>query len=252
MKKIIAGTLLSFLVCTVQAQETDVLQLFACNFAEGKNVENLWETIDTLKSLDSGAASDEAAGSFIWLPFRSGMGYDYIWGILNSDLKSMARGEEAFVSSGNARIMGPRFAALGDCISSINLTEPIKTGVIGTGEDRNSDAVVETFTCNHINGADMDDVRKATDFWKTQIDKMGSAAFESYDAVLMLPFRGGSGDWDWAWIGASPNLMNFAETSEDYLASAGGAAADARFAAISRCKSALWQGYWINTPANRM
>ena len=68
----------------------------------------------------------------------------------------------------------------------------------------------------------------------------------------MLLFRGGSGEWDWAWIGANPNLLNFAESLEDYLACAGGAAAGARFAVISRCKSALWQGHWINTLANRM
>jgi len=53
---------------------------------------------------------------------------------------------------------------------------------------------------------------------------------------------------DWFWIGAYPDITDWAKGSTDYYASKEGAAVDARFNATNKCHANLWVGYWIAAP----
>ncbi len=236
---------------TAHAQEASgVLQLFACKLAPGKTGENVWSVLEMVRAnVDRSAPDyDPAFGVFVWTPFRQATGYDYIWGIANANLEGMAAGATNYVESGNAALMGPRFAALGECEASVAFVDQLTQGELGSGEDRVPDAAVETFSCTMRDGTDMDDVVAASRFWQQQMGKIESADLAKYRGSLVRPFRGGTGEADFGWIGSYPDWMSFARGTDAYYGSKEGQAADARFAQISRCRSALWNGYWVVEP----
>jgi len=245
---VLIGSLFWVVAGAAQAQESSgVLQLFACKLNEGKTAANVWDLLETLSARVT--APPAGYSLFLWTPFRGTFEYDYVWGITSSDLVSMAEGYNGFVSSGSAELMGPRFAEVNErCDSSISLMEDIQPGAIGNTGDRMPDAVVETFVCTVNAGSTMADVDAAVAFWKAQIPKTGSEALGKYQATLLRPFRGNSGQADFAWIGASPDLTTWARGGMDYLASKDGQAADARFQKVSSCRNAVWNGYWIVPP----
>ena len=252
MKKTILGAILWAMTGAAAAQE-GVLQLFACNLSEGKTFENVWQTLEMLgDNAGEAAAQDPGFGLFLWLPYRGSSDYDYIWGVTNTDLNTMAAGSAGYFESGTAALMQPRFADLGRCDSSISMTEQIRTGVVGTGEDRQPDALVETFGCQLKGGAGMDDIKKAVTFWQEQMDDIETPGNDSYDAYLLTPLRGMRAGIDFGWIGTYPDIGAFAQGTIDYNTSKGGQAADERFDKVSSCQSNLWAGFWIETPQNRM
>jgi hypothetical protein len=250
MKKILIAVLLTISAGAATAQEA-VLQLFSCNLNEGKTQANVWTTLEMLAGMAAEAPEqDPGFGIFLWLPHRGALGYDFIWGVTGTDLNSMAQGSTGYVESGNAAMMAPRFADLGSCNSSINFTRQLRSGVVGTTDDRMPDAFVETFSCAYRDGADSDDLDDAVEFWNKQMDDMASPAQSTYEAFLVTPFRGMRAGVEFGWIGTYPDLITFAQGSTEYLASKGGRAADERFDKMSRCQNATWTGYWVLTPQN--
>jgi hypothetical protein len=115
--------------------------------------------------------------------------------------------------------------------------------------DRELDAVVETFGCTINEGSDKGDIDDAVDFWNKQVADLNSDALNSYEAYLWTPYRGGTGPMDFMWVGNYQDLATWAQGETDYNASEQGQAAEARFAQVSTCGSALWNGYWIVPPA---
>jgi hypothetical protein len=162
----------------------------------------------------------------------------------------MAESTNTYYTSGNSAAMAPHFAALGSCDSSISVTDQLSEGVVGTGEDRQVDAFVETFVCSINEGSDMDDVRSAASFWQEQMSKIESEALDKYEGFLVTPFRGTRPGLDFAWIGTSPDWLTMVEGGIAYYDSKEGQAADQRFQRVSSCQNALWVGYWLLAPAN--
>jgi len=223
-----------------------IVQLFMCKLNPGKSAANVWELMETLAARNTERAPGFSV--FLWTPLRGYFNYDYVWGVTSTDLNEMAEGLTNYMSS-NAEFMGPRFAALNErCDSTIASMERVKDGALGTTGDRKPDAIVETFACRINDGSTMADVDATVDMWKTEVAKLGSQALGSYEATVLKPFRGSDGNVDFGWIGASPDLATWARGGMDYYNSKGGQAVDARFQKVSRCRNAVWTGYWIVPP----
>ena len=235
------------LVEAQQAQPPGVVQLFMCQFNEGKTADDAFALMEEL-----GARVTERLPGFslfLWLPMRGNYEADYVWGVTSTDLDEMATGLDSYYAD-SAAFMNPRFAAVNErCSSVVTLAKRVKDGAIGNTGDRTPDAVVETFACSVNAGSTMADVNSAVDFWKTQVASLGSDALGKYEATLLTPFRGGDSQVDFAWVGASPNLATWARGASEYYESKAGQAADARFNKVSRCRNALWSGFWIVPPA---
>ncbi len=101
-----------------------------------------------------------------------------------------------------------------------------------------TDAVVEIFACTLKPGKTMADFDAATKFWQTEMKKIGPAQ-QSYFGVVFTPIRANA-PADVYWLGTHPNLNAWARGHAEYAASAGGQSADARFDAVSTCKSGLY------------
>jgi hypothetical protein len=106
----------------------------------------------------------------------------------------------------------------------------------GTALAEETGPIVEAFSCTFNSGKDADDLDDAVKFWQAQVDKIGSKDLDSYFAVTVMPIRANF-DGDFYWLGSNANLNAFARGQTAYDNSKEGRAADARFAAMSSCKS---------------
>ena len=254
MRKLFALTILSLAFVTGNALAEDatsggIVQVFGCTLQDGQTTDNVWALMDALGTPEGAAAPpDPAFGVFFWAPFRGATDYDFAFGVLNSDLVSMADAGSAYAASARGQANDLRFEnTVSDCDSAIMSVEELKEASIGMTADRTVDAVVETFSCTINEGSDMDDVNGALDYWKGQIPKIGSPALDKYGAHLWTAYRGGTGS-DFVFVGNSPDLKTWAEGSVAYDSSAGGQAADERFFKHSTCTNQMWNGYWIVVP----
>ena len=253
MKTLIATAfaVLAFAATTVQAAPPpgQVVQIFGCTLNEDQNQDTIWALTDALRANSATQENPDAAfGMFVWIPYRGATPYDFAFGVLSSDLNSMAAGSVAYQASAGSAAIGARFQTLAGCDSAIMTSDQISEGEIGmTAGDRIPDAVVETFSCDINDGSDMDDWDSAVKFYQAQVKKIDSAALNDYQAYQWTPFRGGTGA-DMVWVGNSPDLTTWAQGETDYANSAAGAAADERFADVSTCTNNLWMGYWLVVP----
>lgn len=247
----IALALLVFAAGTVHAAPApaQVVQIFGCTLNEGQTQDNIWALADALAANSATQENpDDAFGMFVWIPYHGATPYDFAFGVLSSDLNSMAAGSISYQASAGAAAIGARFQTLAGCDSAIMMSDQLSEGTIGmTAGDRTPDAVVETFSCMINDGSDMDDIDAATKFWQGQLGKIKSAALDDYQAYKWTPLRGGTGS-DFVWVGNYSNLTNWAKGTSDYTNSAAGQAADERFAKVSSCTNQMWMGYWLVAP----
>ena len=251
MKKLIFSIIILFSVGTAYAAEappTGVVQAFTCSLNHGYSMLDVREA---LRDLAAGAEAsdnpDPRFGLFVWLPLRGNVQSDFLFGVINSDLRSMAAGTSQFVKSPEGQDMTRRLQGIADCASGVMLSEQVADGNIGMTADMEPDAIIETFRCDIRNGSDMDDVRSAISYWKTQFEAIESKTLDDYDAYVWYPIRGGLGN-DFYWVGNSPNLEAWGNGLQDYMDSEQGKKAQARIDAHSKCESAIWTGYWMVVP----
>ena len=261
MKKMFFGALLCAFIPFSYAQEAaqpanTVLQLFSCNLNPGQNADDVWSLLEALRAqVDSqGASLGEAPGIFLWMPFRTASDYDYVWGATNSDLVATMEGMASYASSGAAAALAARFQAVNErCHSMIAFSEQTKVSSMPfnptNANDRMPDGVVETFSCKVRAGSTMADIRSVTSFWQEQVKKVASEDLNKYAAYLVTPFRGGTGEADFGWIGTYPDMVSFGRGETAFMNSKEGQAVNARFEKASTCTTSLWNGYWVKAPA---
>ena len=244
---------ISLLALNTHAQEapaSQVVNVFACKLNEGKTMDNVWSALEALAKMNipSQSPPDPAGSVFLWTPFRSGAPYDYVWGYTNSSLSSMSRDMLDYVAAPGMEAMEERFADTGKCISMVAQSRNVRTGAISNKAGRTPVAVVEAFGCDYAAGAGPKQLDEVVSLWQRDVEKIASPALKGYAAWVWTPFRGGTGESDWFWIGAYPDITDWAKGSTDYYASKEGAAVDARFNATNKCHANLWVGYWITAP----
>ncbi|MDH3641236.1 MAG: hypothetical protein OES38_04025, partial [Gammaproteobacteria bacterium] len=98
-------------------------------------------------------------------------------------------------------------------------------------------------------GSDMDDIDDAVDYWRGQVEKLNSPAANQFEGYQWTPYRGGTGDIDFMFVGNYPDAATWAQGETDYMGSKEGQAADERLQKVSTCNSSMWTGYWIVPPA---
>ncbi len=230
-----------------------IVNVFACKLNPGKNMDNVWATLEALATMNVPTQNppDPAGNIFLWTPFRSGAPYDYVWGYNNSNLNAMSRDLADYVAAPGMTAMEARFADTGTCIAMIAGSKVVRDSPIGGKADREPDAVVETFACKFKDGAGQKQLDETVALWQRDFAKIDSAALRTYAASMWTPYRGGSGESDHIWVGAYPDLKNWSQGETDYYESKEGAVIDARFDAIETCRADLWIGYWIVAPTTR-
>ena len=248
MKRLLFVALLVSCATVAQAQ---VMETFACTLKEGKNVQNVWDTVELVSAeYKKRMPPKDGFSMFLWFPERGSNQSDFIIGMNHRDLGDMAASMAGFYTTGIVETLGPRLADLSDCNSVVMDLNALKSGTYGNKEgDRVPDGMVETFACSLNLGKSLTDVSKASDYWLQQVSKISSPALKGYEANIVTPIMGRVPGFDFGWIGVAANSETWARGTMDYRGSKEGRAADARFAALGQCQSNLWWGYWLIAPA---
>ncbi|HEY5645447.1 MAG TPA: hypothetical protein VIS76_05885 [Pseudomonadales bacterium] len=225
-----------------------VIQLWNCHLQPGQNVDDVFGLLEALR--DGATQREPGFSMFLWLPRTGAIDYDFAFGTTATDLVALAEGAANYASSGNAARMARHFQdVITGCDSVILLSEQVHTGAIGQTGDRLPDAVTETFACRTTPGSDMDDVEDTVKAWQEQMAKMDSPELKTYDAYMVTPFRGGSGEVEFGWISSYPDIVSWGKGEQAWNDSKGGQALNDRWNKVSACRSAMWNGYWIVPPA---
>lgn len=111
--------------------------------------------------------------------------------------------------------------------------------LVGQVQAAETPPIVETFACTLANGKGAKDIESASSFWSDQVKKINNKALNQYSAWIISPIRSNL-PADFYWLGASPNMNTWAQSTAAYAGSAEGMAADARFAEMSTCTSSVW------------
>ena len=245
--------LIALTLCLIGSNASaEIMQTFGCKLKEGKTIENLWTTLEVVRSeFGKLPITDKSFSLFVWLPMRGSTDLDYVLGQNNATLSDMAKSSADFIDAGLSATLGPRMAALGDCsTSSVSESKTFKPGKYSLkDDDRELDGVIETYACQFKPGKDLQDYDKAITYWNEQAKKLNSDVINNYEANRVTPIIGGSSRFDFGWSGVAPSLMAWAQGKEAYAASREGRAAQARLNSVGRCDSNLWAGYWVMAPS---
>ena len=145
MKKIatlmLAVFALSGTLAHADNHSTGVVQVFGCSLHDGRT---MMDAREILRDMAANAAAvenpDPRWGMFVWLPARGTSEADFILGVSNSDLRTMAAGASAYAQSAAGQALTQRMRSTADCGSAIMSSEQIADGTIGMTADMEMDS----------------------------------------------------------------------------------------------------------------
>ncbi|MCZ6659529.1 MAG: hypothetical protein O7C67_19765 [Gammaproteobacteria bacterium] len=228
------------------AETGPVREFYACNYQEGKGLDDLMAVRDLLveEIAKIGSADLSNQVTFLWTPFKATTDWDFLWFDMHENLNAMGRASDAYENSEAPAVLGPRFAEVLECPSSGIVTHE---QIFEAAEEFVGDgpALVESFACTFHPGKGVADAREAVEFWQKTIDDLG--IYKSYSAFMQIPLVSGTGA-DLYYFAVHANMTDYAARTSAYRTSAAGMEADSRFDDVQRCNSSLWLGQIIINP----
>jgi hypothetical protein len=240
---IVSGLIL--LSCGTNAAETGpVREFYACTFNEGKGMADLESFRDFLvEQIDKIGSPDVSAGvSFVWTPYKTNPGPDFLWFDMSANLNALGRAADAFNSSPEgAPAVQARIDEVASCgAAGIVYHDQIYDGGEDIGPPESGAALLEFFSCQLNPGKTLADARAAVDVWRGVLDGLG--IYKSYDAYMWTPLIATT-EYDLSYFAVHNNMTDYAARQTAYVTSDAGRNADAGFGEVHRCDSALWWGH---------
>jgi hypothetical protein len=241
---LVLATSLLFLTCAATAAETPpAVQIFACNFLDGKDVADLDEATDFFKAQIAkiGSADLTAYEAFVWEPYVGRTDYDFLWFGAHANLNTLVRAQAALDDSAEGQAANTKFDAIVKCDSAIAFSEVIYDG---EGEPvSDGQALLESYVCQLRQGKTLDDARAVVKDWSALMETLPSTG--SLTALMRHPFIANT-PIDLSYVLVHDDLTQFGQRTTDYQ-NAGGDKLDARFDEVHNCESSLWTGRRVVT-----
>ena len=242
MKKVCEIFLALAVVWSFAASAADtgqVREFYACNFQDGKGIDDLMAIRDVIaeqiEKADNADLSNQV--SLLWTPVKTNGQLDFLWFDMHENLNAMGRAASAFESSGGAAAVDALAAETVQCAAGIVTHEAIYQGdepVGGPGP-----VLVESYRCELHPGKTVADAREAVDYWRGVIDDLDG--YDSFAAYMQTPVVSQSSA-DLYYFVVHADIAEYAARTSTYRTSKGGMEADSRFNAVHRCESGLWNG----------
>ncbi len=242
MKKICEIFIALAVVWSFAANAADtgpVREFYACNFQDGKGMDDLMAIRDVIVEQIEKANNEDLSNqvSLLWTPVKTNGELDFLWFDMHENLNAMGRAASAFESSGGAAAIDALAAKTVQCAAGIVTHEAIYQGdepIGGPGP-----VLVESYRCELHPGKTVVDAREAVDYWRGVIDDLDG--YDSFAAWMQTPVVSQSSA-DLYYFVVHADMAEYAARTSTYRASKGGMEADSRFNAVHRCESALWTG----------
>lgn len=221
------------------AQETPTLAtVWTCNFKDGKSMEDLEAWADFWSEQVDRIGADEFNDmrAVAWTPIMAGAQFDVIWLEYHDNLNSFARGAQTYNASPLSVPVETMWEGIVDCENSHHF----RTNIFqGDNVEINDPATIETFRCRFHPGKSMIDVEQALVRWTNVLGDVG--ATQRFVAYMFTPFHSTSG-FDVSYYGVYDSMVDYAQSTTDFLTSVQGQAMNNEWNSIHRCESSLFTG----------
>lgn len=224
----------------VAAQAADapasvVLESFACNYHDGKDIDDLLAARDYMvKQADKAGVS--LAPSYVWSQFKGGPGLDHIWFTVHESLNAFAAESEAFGSAPELAGVNARFGTVASCESNIAMARPIFQG--SEAEPPGGPAFISSNACMFRPGADASSLGDLENHINGVLG--GISAYNSTTVISATPFTSGPNSADLYIFAINENQSAWAAGVTAFQASAGGPGLGRHFDSVLDCDTALW------------
>ncbi len=131
-----------------------ILATYACNFNEGKDMDDLRSTRDYYvnESKKAGLSTPEA---YVWSRFKGGVPFNHIWFDLYANLDDFAADAEEWNNADTSKI-DARWNALEVCEANVSTVTPLFLG--GEANPGSESTFVSSFACNFRDGVGQDEM----------------------------------------------------------------------------------------------
>ncbi len=211
-----------------------ILATYACNFNEGKDMDDLRSARDYYvnESKKMGLSTPEA---YVWSRFKGGVPFDHIWFDLYANLDSFAANAEAGNNADTSK-MDARWDALEVCEANVSTVRPL---FLGSEAIPNSESTfVSSNACNFRDGVGQDEMADL----ESHIG-MVLGAVDEYDGVAIFaatPMTQGPNSADVYVFSINASATAWAAGNAALGGSPGGASLLRHFNATLDCSSSLW------------
>ena len=236
---VLAGTLALMTCAAIIAAETPpAVQVFACNYLEGKDSTDLDEAAAFFNAQIEkiGSADLSASRAFLWEPNVASTERDVLWFANYDNLNALARANDAIADSPDGQAATAKFNEVVDCDSAILLSETIYEGEGDPVSDNR--ALIESYVCTLNDGKTLDDARAVVKDWAALIETLPTTgamlAFMRTPLIANVPF-------DLSYLLVHDSMTQYAQRQTEYMSSGGNDLTD-RFNEVHNCESGLWNG----------
>jgi len=225
-----------------------VVELFGCNFLEGKGMADLDKVIAVYKSALPKINSPELQkmGSNIWVPYRGTMVYDFVWANHSMTLDEWGKASLAYDSSKEGQAADAAFFAVAKCPASGVVTQE----VLYRSEQplqQDDEVLLESYACALNPGKSMADVDAAIAVWKPVFARHATGASLVTRRVPVIA----GGPTDLFYLAVWDDVAAFASATSSFMEDSGSSASNDALNAAHSCTGGLWKAHSIVAPAQR-
>ena len=224
-----------------QSQSGMIREYYACNYLEGKDINDLMAARDYMVEQIGG---NYEGTTFLWTPIKANNDFDFLWFNQYTNLSQWGSEIQALWNTPVYLDVIQRFESMSNCVTGMVTHVPIFEG--GAFQvANNSGAIVESFACTLKDGGDLAGVNSAVEHWRQVVTGLG--AHSNYNAFMQIPFVSSAGR-DVFYFGVYPDFEAYAAGTTTLQNSSDHTDVLALFARQHRCDSSLWEGRPIVQP----
>ncbi|MEO1204556.1 MAG: hypothetical protein AAFX10_17775, partial [Pseudomonadota bacterium] len=208
------------------------VELFACDFVDGKDMGDLNRVISRWTEFMDESGEDSYA-AWILTPYYYGaeQDFDVVWMGASTDGNAMGQGTHRWITEGGDIANG--FAQVVDCRAHIGLGSAMYKAP--SGEVTPASSIISMMDCEMNDDSRYSDVRSAEIKWAEYMTEQGSPAGTWH---WFPNFGGGDQDYDYKVVTAYPSFVEFGKDWEMFANGGGRAASMEIFDDVDDCDDA--------------
>ena len=217
-----------------EAQPPGVLATFACNFKDGKDMDDLMSARDyyVSESKKAGISTPEA---YVWSRFKGGVPFDHIWFDLHANLADFAAGAEEYRNADMSKV-DDRFDAIETCEANVSTVRSLFQG--GETSPPNGSAFISSNACSFRDGAGPESMADLEGHVGVVLG--GLDEYKSVSIFAATPITQGPNSADIYIFSVNANPSAWAASVAAVQSSPGGPGLGRHFNGTLDCSSSLW------------
>ncbi len=228
----------AMLIASVGAQAQGsgmVREVFACNFLEGSDMDDLTAATDyMLEHLEMGGLP--TVTTFVWTPLKSNNEYDFLWFNQFESLQQFGTLFDQYMNDPHGQMIEARFNTIVECSSGLVSHTQIYDGGSLTV---NPPAFIAASACRLKAGHSLDEVAAVVGRFTDLIADLGSHSAST--GFMQIPLVSSAG-MDVYFYAVFDDAAAWGAADGAVQAAPQAAAIGADFNNLVRCNTSLWQG----------